>query len=88
MEIAAPAALAIIIGTRNGETRRSPFSIRVMTCSSSVCRPPTPVAKIVPMRPGSTPSVARLLERLRGGGDGELLDPVGPAGLLRRRVPG
>ena len=29
IEIDAPAALAIIIGTRNGETRRSPFSSRI-----------------------------------------------------------
>ena len=56
IEIAAPAALAIIIGTRNGDTRRSPFSMRTMTCSSSVRRPPTPVAKIVPKRAGSAPT--------------------------------
>ena len=31
IEIAAPAALAIIIGTRNGDTRRSPFSMRTST---------------------------------------------------------
>ena len=55
IEMAAPAALAIIIGTRNGETRRSPFSIRTTTCSSRVCSPPTPVPKIVPNRAGSTP---------------------------------
>ena len=56
MEIAAPGALAIIIGTRNGETRRSPFSWHTMACASSVRRPPTPVAKIVPNRAGSMPS--------------------------------
>ena len=55
IEIAAPAALAIIIGTRNGETRRSPFSTRTTTWPSSVRRPPTPVPKIVPNRAGSTP---------------------------------
>ena len=53
IEIDAPAAFAIIIGTRNGETRRSPFSIRIATCSSRVWMPPTPVPKIVPMREGS-----------------------------------
>jgi hypothetical protein len=31
IETAAPAALAIIIGTRKGETRRSPFSTRTTT---------------------------------------------------------
>ncbi len=45
----------MIIGTRNGETRRSPFSRRTWTCSSRVCSPPTPVPKIVPNRAGSTP---------------------------------
>src|SRR5881394_2259286 len=53
METEAPAALAIIIGTRNGDTRRSPFSSRSWICSSSVVRPPTPVAIMTPLRPGS-----------------------------------
>ena len=51
--MAAPQALAIIIGTRKGDTRRSPFSIRTTTCSSRVCRPPTPVPTTTPVRPGS-----------------------------------
>ena len=44
-----------------------------------------PVAKIVPNRAGSTPmaSTRPCVERLGGGGEGELLDAVGPAGLLR-----
>ncbi|CAB4886569.1 unannotated protein [freshwater metagenome] len=55
MEMAAPAALAIIIGTRNGDTRRSPFSTSTRICSSSVPRPPTPVPKMVPIRRLSMP---------------------------------
>ena len=56
IDTAAPDALAIIIGTRNGETRRSPLSIRMCSCSSSVWMPPTPVPKIVPIRAGSAVS--------------------------------
>ena len=55
MEMAAPAALAIIMGTRKGETRRAPFSWRRTICSSSVCRPPTPVASSTPDRSRSAP---------------------------------
>ncbi len=89
IEIAAPAALGIIIGTRNGETRRSPFSTQTRICSSSVCRPPTPVAKIVPKRAGSTRSRRghRRGERLGGGGEGELREAVGAPGLLRAVEP-
>src|SRR4051794_10706002 len=54
IEIAAPGALGIIIGTVNGETRRSPLVIMTVICSSFVRRPPTPVAKIVPNRSDST----------------------------------
>ena len=53
IDTAAPGALAIIIGTRNGDTRRSPFSSRILICSSSVWMPPTPVPKMVPIRVGS-----------------------------------
>ena len=52
IEIAAPAAFGIIIGTRNGDTRRSPLVRSTAICSSVVFRPPTPVAKIVPNRSG------------------------------------
>jgi hypothetical protein len=31
--MAAPEALGIIIGTRNGDTRRSPFSMSTSICS-------------------------------------------------------
>ena len=53
MEIEAAPAFDIIIGTRNGETRRGPFSWKMRICSSRVCSPPTPVPKITPLRRGS-----------------------------------
>ena len=92
IDTAAPGALAIIIGTRNGDTRRSPFSRRIWICSSSVWMPPTPVPKIVPIRAGSTVELAGLLDRFDRGRDRELLDEVGAAGVLgrvvvRRRIP-
>ena len=55
METWAAPALAIIIGTRKGETRRAPFSWNTPICSSSVSRPPTPVPKMTPERSGSAP---------------------------------
>ena len=62
-----------------------------MICSSSVFRPPMPVPTITPRRSGSTVELAGLLERLGGGGHGELREAVGAARLLgvveaRRRV--
>jgi hypothetical protein len=57
IDTAAPGAFDIIIGTRNGETRRSPFSSRTSICSSRVWMPPTPVPKIVPIRSGVAVSV-------------------------------
>ena len=59
---AAEAALVIIIGTRNGETRRSPLARRVPICVSRVSIPPTPVPMKVPRRVGSavsSPACAR-----------------------------
>ena len=43
IETVAPPAFAIIIGTRNGETRRGPFSSNTPIWASIVLRPPTPV---------------------------------------------
>ena len=44
IEIAAAPALAIIIGTRKGETRPGPFLSHTRTCSTRVWNPPTPLA--------------------------------------------
>ena len=55
IDTVAAAALLIIIGTRNGDTRFSPFSWRRTICSSSVWRPPTPVPMSTPERSGSAP---------------------------------
>ena len=52
MEMPAAPALAIIMGTRRGETRRAPRSLYTPTCSARVSNPPTPVAKITPDRAG------------------------------------
>ena len=54
IEIAAPEALDIIIGTRNGDTRRGPLARRTSIWSEVERRPPTPVAKMVPKRCDST----------------------------------
>ena len=43
IETAAAPAFAIIIGTRNGDTRRGPFSNSTPICVSMVVSPPTPV---------------------------------------------
>ncbi len=53
MEIPAAPALAIIMGTSRGETRRAPFSLYTITCSARVSKPPTPVAKMTPALAGS-----------------------------------
>jgi len=48
IETAAVAALGIIIGTMNGETRAGPFSVKTRNCSSTVWRPPMPVVTMLP----------------------------------------
>ncbi|MNN97971.1 hypothetical protein D3C81_2172440 [compost metagenome] len=53
MEIWPEAMLAIIIGIKNGLTRLGPFSIRMVCCSSQVCRPPMPEPTYTPTRSGS-----------------------------------
>ena len=55
METAAVAALGIIIGTMNGDTREAPFSLRTRTCSNTVCSPPIPLVTTQPAS-GSGPS--------------------------------
>jgi len=45
IETAAVAALGIIIGTMNGETRAGPFSVKTRNCSSTVWRPPMPLSR-------------------------------------------
>src|ERR1039458_3956006 len=47
--LAAP-ALAIIIGTRKGETRPGPFLSQTRTCSTRVWNPPTPLAELTRTR--------------------------------------
>jgi hypothetical protein len=49
-------ALIIIMGTRKGDTRRTPFSWSVSTCCSVVSRPPMPEPMIAPTRVRSTAS--------------------------------
>jgi len=44
IEVLAAPALAIIIGTRNGETRSGPLLAHTSTCSTRVWNPPTPLA--------------------------------------------
>ena len=56
IEIAAAPAFPIIIGTSRGETRRGPLAMRRIICSWIVARPPVPVPKMTPTRPGSAPS--------------------------------
>ena len=56
IEMAAAGAFAIIIGTRNGDTRRSPLPRRTSIWSSSVPMPPTPVPTNVARRAGSAVS--------------------------------
>jgi hypothetical protein len=48
IETAAVAALGIIIGTMNGDTRSGPFSLRMRNCSITVWRPPMPVVTMLP----------------------------------------
>ena len=48
IDTSAAARLPIIIGTRNGLTRRGPFSISTWIWVSRVSRPPTPVPMITP----------------------------------------
>ena len=55
IETCAAPALTIIMGMRNGDTRRGPFSWNTPICSWSVSSPPTPVAKMTPQRSGSAP---------------------------------
>jgi hypothetical protein len=55
IEMPAAPALAIIMGTRKGETRRGSFWWYVRIWSSSVSRPPTPVPMSTPARAGLTP---------------------------------
>ena len=50
------AALGIIIGTKSGETARSPPSSHASHSFCSVFSPPTPVPMSTPRRSGSTPS--------------------------------
>ena len=50
------AALGIIIGTKCGETPRSPSSIQLRHSRSSVSSPPTPVPSTTPVRAGSAAS--------------------------------
>ena len=45
-------ALAIIIGTKNGDTRLGPLECSTPICSSRVVMPPTPVPISVPHRAG------------------------------------
>jgi hypothetical protein len=47
METEAVAALGIIMGTMNGETRLAPRSRSTSTCASTVCRPPMPVVTML-----------------------------------------
>ena len=48
-------AFAIIMGTRNGDTREAPRRNSSCSCSSWVMRPPTPVPTTTPQRAGSAP---------------------------------
>ncbi len=82
METEAAPALAMIIGTRNGETLRSPFSTRTRTWDSSVYRPPMPVAIMTPRRIGVGRGLTAVGQRQAGRGPGELLHPVGAPDLL------
>ena len=82
IETSAAPALAIIIGTRKGETRRGPFSRKTPICSCRVSRPPTPVAKMTPAAVGVGAELAGVVERHLGGGHRELGEPVGRAGPL------
>ncbi len=86
-----PAALAIIIGTRNGETRRSPFSWRTLICSRATrarrrrCRCTRPCAV------GSTGGSPLSSSAIGGGGQRELRRPGRLGALLsgcRRTVSG
>ena len=45
MAIRPPAMLIIMPGTKKGDTRRGPFSIRVFCSSAKVCMPPMPEPK-------------------------------------------
>ncbi len=53
METLAAPALAIIMGTSRGDTRRAPFSPKSRIWASRLSRPPTPVPMTTPERPGS-----------------------------------
>ena len=53
IDTAAGAALGIIIGMRNGDTRRGPFSLMTRIWSSRVWMPPMPVPMNTPRRVGS-----------------------------------
>ena len=90
IEIAAPAALAIIIGTRNGDTRRSPFVdahadllLERVQAADAGGEDRAEAGRVDADRVDA----AGLGERLGRRGDGELLDAVGAPRLLRRRVP-
>ena len=76
METWAAPALAIIMGTRNGETRRAPLSWNTSICSWSVSSPPTPVPKITPEPIGVDADLAGVDERHVGGGHRELREAV------------
>ena len=83
MEIPARPALAIIIGTRRGDTRRAPFSLYTPTWSANVSKPPTPVAKMTPAFAGSTSISPASSKAMCGRGHGELGEPIDLADLLR-----
>ena len=77
------AALGIIIGTKCGETARSPPSKKLRHSRSSVSSPPTPVPTTTPRRSGSMPSGSPAsVDGLVGGGDGELAVAIGAAHVL------
>ena len=87
MEMPAAPALAIIMGTRRGETRRAPRSLYTPTCSARVSNPPTPVAKMTPGPGRAGVDGTGVLHRQVGRGDAELGEPVDLAHLFGAEPP-
>ena len=88
---AAAAALPISIGTASGETAFAPRSRSTSCCCSSEPRPPIPVPITQPTRSGVVRELigpAGGLDRLVGGGDRELGEPVRAPRLLAREEVG
>ncbi len=82
------AALTIIFGTRNADTRSGPFSSSRCNCSSISCKPPMPEPIMTPQRNGSSLEKSKPLWRTASmpATSGELREAIDALDFFGREI--